>query len=486
MNEHAIELIEGKQLPYGPIYALNPVELEILKTYIETHLKTGFIQPSKTPTRAPILFDKKLDGSLRLCVNYRGFNNLTIKNRYLLPLIGESLDRLGRAKRFTQLDLSSAYHWMRIREGDEWKTAFLTRYGHFKYLVIPFGLSNAPASFQGYINKILAEKLDIFVVVYLDDILIYTEDPGQLYIEAVRWVLKQLRKYGLYANLKKCQFHEDGVRFLGFVVLTQGIRMKEEKIKAVRDWPEPQSVRDIQVFWGFANFYRRFIRNFSRIAAPLTLMLRTTNKSTSNETQSTRATENEENQDAAAGVGGAGSGGSIKNLSTVIKLAKSKKPNFAKVNSGTDFLTSGAKEAFIYLWKVFTEALILRHFDQECHIRIETDALGYAIGGVLSQITLDQNSSSHVTHKDRISSKSDIGQWHPVAFFSRKMIPAKTWYKTHDQELLAIGEAFKTWCHYLEGYKYEVLVLTDHNNLRQFMDTKSLSSRQVRWAQKLA
>ena len=176
LNEYVINLENGKQPPYGPIYSLGPVELETLKTYIETHLKTGFIRPSKSPAGAPILFDKKPDGSLRLCVDYRGLNNLTIKNRYPLPLIGESLDWLGQAKRFTQLDLTSAYHRMRIKEGDEWKTAFRTRYGHFEYQVMPFGLSNAPASFQGYINKILAEKLDIFVIVYLDDILIYTED----------------------------------------------------------------------------------------------------------------------------------------------------------------------------------------------------------------------------------------------------------------------------------------------------------------------
>ncbi len=235
MNEPVIELIKGKQPPYRSIYALSPVELETQKAYIKTHLKTGFIQPSKSSTGAPILFDKKLDGNLHLCVDYWGLDNLTIKNRYSLPLISEVLDRLDRAKRFTQLDLTSAYHQMRIRKGDEWKTAFRTRYSHFEYQVMPFGLSNAPASYQGYINKILAEKLDIFVVVYLDGILIYTEDPRQPYVEAVRWVLKQLRKHGLYTNLKKCRFYEDKVQFLHFVVLAQGIRMEEERIKAVRD-----------------------------------------------------------------------------------------------------------------------------------------------------------------------------------------------------------------------------------------------------------
>ena len=186
LNQHAIKLQKGQQPSYGPIYSLGTVELEILKTYIKTNLANGFIRPSKSPAGAPILFVGKPDGSLRLCVDYRGLNNLTIKNRYPLPLIGESLDRLGRAKRFTQLDLTSAYHRMRIKEGDEWKTAFRTRYGHFEYQVMPFGLSNAPASFQGYINKILAEKLDIFVIIYLDDILIYIKDPGYGHVKAVR------------------------------------------------------------------------------------------------------------------------------------------------------------------------------------------------------------------------------------------------------------------------------------------------------------
>ncbi len=207
INEYAIELVKDKQPPYGPIYSSSPVELETLKTYLETHLKTGFIRPSKSPTGAPILFDKKPYGSLRLCVDYRGLNNLTIKNRYPLPLIGEFLNRLGRAKRFTQLDLTSVYHRMKIREGDKWKTAFRTRYGHFEYQVIPFGLSNAQASFQRYINNILANKLHIFVIVYLDNILVYTEDAGQLNEDAVRWFQEQLRKHGLYPNLKKCCFH---------------------------------------------------------------------------------------------------------------------------------------------------------------------------------------------------------------------------------------------------------------------------------------
>ena len=207
IHDYAIELVEGQQLPYGPIYSLKPVDLETLKAYIETNLANGFIRPSKSPAGAPILFDQKSDGFFRLCVDYWGLNNLMIKNRYLLPLIGESLDRLKGAKRFKQLDLTNAYHRMGISKRNEWKTAFKTQYGHFEYQVMPIGLTNAPASFQEYINTILAEKLNIFVIIYLDDILIYTDDNRNGHVLAIRWVLEQLQKFSLFANLKKCWFH---------------------------------------------------------------------------------------------------------------------------------------------------------------------------------------------------------------------------------------------------------------------------------------
>ncbi len=147
INDYAIELVDDWQPPYGPIYSLGPMEIETLKAYIKNNLASGFIRPSESPAGAPILFDKKSDDSLRLCVDYQGLNNLIIKNWYLLPLVIESLDRLGRARRFTQLDLTNVYHQIRIREGDEWKTAIKTHYSHFQYQIIPFGLTNAPATF---------------------------------------------------------------------------------------------------------------------------------------------------------------------------------------------------------------------------------------------------------------------------------------------------------------------------------------------------
>ena len=235
INNHAIELVEScQQAPYRPIYSLEPVELETLKAYIETNLANRFIRPSKSLTGALILFDQKSDDSFWLCVHYWDLNNLTIKNQYPLPLIGESLDRLQRARWFTQLDFTSAYYRMRIREGNKCKTAFKIWYGHFKYQVMPFGLTNVPVSFQGYINKIFAKKLDLFVIVYLDDILIYTNNDGDGHVAAVQWVLEQLKKFSLFANLNKCRFYQEEVWFLGYVIFSKDIRMEDEKIEAIK------------------------------------------------------------------------------------------------------------------------------------------------------------------------------------------------------------------------------------------------------------
>ena len=192
--EHRIDLEPGSQPPYGPVYALSEKELEVLREYLDTSLAKGWIRRSTSPAGAPIMFVPKKGGGLRLCVDYRGLNRITIKNRTPLPLISETIDRLQRAKVFTKLDLKDAYHRLRIREGDEWKTAFRTRYGHFEYCVMPFGLSNAPATFQAYINHALVRLIDVTCVVYLDDILIYSEDPAQ-HTEAVRRVLERLQQY---------------------------------------------------------------------------------------------------------------------------------------------------------------------------------------------------------------------------------------------------------------------------------------------------
>ena len=304
----------------------------------------------------------------------------------------------------------------------------------------------------------------------------------------MRWILDQLRKFLLYANLKKCWFYQEEVWFLGYIVSLRDICIEDERIKAVEQWPEPKSVRDIQVFLGFANFYQRLIQGFSCIAVSLTSMLKTTRNTGS--AANLKETKGKNGGNSVVGDGMVGGGKATnstkrKNQAKITKfkiLVKSKghdfPPNFRNRKAETGFLTPEARLVFTQLRQVFVKTPILLHFDPESHIRIETDASGYAIGGVLSQL-------SSGTRPDGVVTKADLGQWHPVAFFSRKMIPAETRYETHDGELLAIVEAFKTWRHYLEGCKHEVLVLTDHNNLRRFMDMKNLSSRQVRWAQEL-
>ena len=186
INDHSINLLDDKQPPYNLIYSLGQVKLEILKIYIKVNLASSFIRPSNSPSHGPILFIQKKDNSLWLCIDYQGLNNLTIKNRYLLPSIGESLNCLGHVNHFTQLDLTNIYYRVRIRKGDKWKIAFQIQYSYFEYQIMLFGLSNAPTSFQGYVNKILAEKLDAFVIIYLDDILIYIENAGQGYVKAVQ------------------------------------------------------------------------------------------------------------------------------------------------------------------------------------------------------------------------------------------------------------------------------------------------------------
>ncbi|KAK4689460.1 putative transposase, partial [Tremellales sp. Uapishka_1] len=266
--DHRIPLVEGQQPTFGPIYSLSPVESEALRAYLDENLSKGFIVPSESPAASPILFVKKKDGSLRLCVDYRRLNNITIKNRYPLPLINDLIDKLRYAKIYSKIDLRGAYNLLRIAEGEEWKTAFRTRHGLFEYKVMPFGLTNAPASFQHLMNHIFRDMLDECVIVYLDDILIFSATVDDHRQHVVK-VLRRLRQYELYAKHDKCEFHTTRVGFLGFVVTPEGVSMDDEKVKAVREWPVPHSVRDVQSFLGFANFYRRFIEGFGTIAKPL-------------------------------------------------------------------------------------------------------------------------------------------------------------------------------------------------------------------------
>ena len=243
--DHRIQLEEGAIPPSAqPIYHLTPEELNVLRKYIDENLIKRFLRPSHSPCGAPVLFVKKPDGSLRLCVDYRALNKLTIKNRYPLPLIGELLDRLSNAKFFTKFDVRDGFNRLRMGAGEEWKTAFRCRYGSFEYTVMPFGLCNAPGTFQHYMNNTFHDFLDEFLVIYLDDFLIYSKTMKE-HKQHVRRVLECLRDAGLYLKPSKCVFHVQEVTFLGFVIGPDGVKMDPAKVEAITSWPTPRSVHDI-------------------------------------------------------------------------------------------------------------------------------------------------------------------------------------------------------------------------------------------------
>jgi hypothetical protein len=325
--DHRIPLTEGKQPTFGPIYSLSQMEQEEVQKYLDENLAKGFITPSESPAASPILFVKKKDGSLRLCVDYQSLNAITIKNRYPLPLIGDLIDQLRGAEIYTKMDLRGAYNLLRIEEGEEWKTAFRTRYGLFEYRVMPFGLTNAPASFQHLMNYIFRDLLDVNVIIYLDDILVYSRHVADC-VGHVREVLHRLQKHQLYAKHTKCEFNVRRVEFLGFVITPGGVAMDQNKVKAVLEWPDPKNVKELQSLLGFANFYRRFIKNFSKMVTPLTTLTR------KDATWSWGAT---------------------------------------------------AKEAVRLLRDAFTTAPVLAHFDPALPITLQTDASDYALGAILQQ-----------------------------------------------------------------------------------------------------
>jgi len=248
-------------------------EQEALKKFIEENLNMGFIRPTSSPHGAPVLFVKKKDGSLHLCVNFHGLNRISKKDRYPLLLISNLLDSPHKAWVYSKIDLRHAYHLVRITDSDEWKTTFRTRYGSFEWSVMPFGLTNAPTAFQRFMNDIFSDLLDVCVVIYLDDILIYSNNMSDHH-RHVKEVLKRLRKAGLYANAEKCEFHSESVEYLGYILSPSGLTMSDDKVKIIQDWPEPKKVKDIQSFLGFANFYYQFIFNYSDIVIPLICLTR--------------------------------------------------------------------------------------------------------------------------------------------------------------------------------------------------------------------
>lgn len=268
-----IELQEGAKPVYRPPYRMSPKELDELKSQIQGLLDRGWIRPSHSPFGSPVLFAAKPDGSLRMCIDYRALNAMTVKSRYPLPRIDEMFDRMGSAKFISCLDLQQGYHQVAIEPDDVYKTAFITRYGQYEWLVMPFGLCNAPSIFQAMMNEFLGADLDEFASAYLDDLSIYSS-TREAHVQHVESVLARMRQRGYRARLSKCRFGRPEQELLGFIIGNGQLRPSPKKISAVRDWPVPTGVHDLRVFLGFTNFYRRFVEGYSRIAAPLTELFR--------------------------------------------------------------------------------------------------------------------------------------------------------------------------------------------------------------------
>ena len=332
--DHKIELtVPEKDAPWGPLYNMSREELIVLRRTLNDLLDKGFIRVSNSPAAAPVLFARKPGGGLRFCVDYRALNNITRKDRYPLPRIQETLNRICKAKFFTKLDVVAAFHSVRVQPGDEWKTAFRTRFGLYEWLVTPFGLANAPSTFQRFINWTLRDYLDEFASAYVDDILIFTESNNRkLHRQQVNQVLQKLRQAGLTVDIDKCEFEVGQTKYLGFILQQGHIGMDPEKVQAIKEWEAPTTVKGVQGFLGFANFYRAFIRNYSEISLPLTEL--------------------------------------------------TKKENPFK-------WTQEAQAAFEKLKKIFLKEPVLTSFDPEKESIIETDASGYAIGAVHMQYDED-------------------------------------------------------------------------------------------------
>ncbi|KAH0653052.1 hypothetical protein KY289_030730 [Solanum tuberosum] len=271
--EHQIDFVPGSQLPNRPAYRSNPEETKELQRQVEELLEKGFVRESMSPCFVPVLLVPKKDGTWRMCVDCRAINKITVKYRHPIPRLDDMLDQLYGSKIFSKIDLKSGYHQIRMNPGDEWKTAFKTKYGLYEWLVMPFGLTNAPSTFMRLMNHVFKDFHGKFIVVYFDDILIFSQNLDE-HLEHLKQVFEVLRNQRLFANLKKCTFCVDRVVFLGFVVSSKGVEVDDEKIKAIKEWPKPNSVTEVRSFHGLASFYRRFVRDFSTIAAPLTEVIK--------------------------------------------------------------------------------------------------------------------------------------------------------------------------------------------------------------------
>ncbi|GBG78510.1 hypothetical protein CBR_g27737 [Chara braunii] len=454
--ERFIQLVPDYRVHHQAPYRLSIPEVTELKHQLEELLRLGFIKPSNSPWGAPVLFACKADGTLRLCIDYRGLNRYTVKNSYPMPRADELFDHLAGNRFFTKIDLRSGYHQIRVATEDQPKTAFRSCFGHYEFTVMPFGLTNVPATFQMAMNDIFRDILEEYVLVYLDDILVYSRTLED-HLRHLRDVLQSLRKHSFYAKLSKCRFAQRKVDFLGHHVSEQGLHMDDAKITAIAEWPVPASTKQLRSFLGLTSYYSNFIQGYARYSYVLT--------------------------------------------STLLR----KNPPW--------FWTPVCEDAFRALKKAVTCAPALRLPDFDPPFIVTTDASDFAVGVVLSQVfpsppdspyphvppfppppfdtasrltptlpPLPSTDSPPVTYSPIIAEDGTV-EAHagdcPIAFYSRQLLPAEINYTADEREVLAIVYATRHWHHYLHGAPFTVR--TDNSVVQVFLTKPKFSPRQARW-----
>ena len=330
--DHEIVTDPEAKAPHRPLYQLSPKELASTKSYVQDLLQKGKIRPRRSPYGAPLFFVKEGNKPLRGVVDYRGLNRITKRNNAPLPRSDEMFDMLGDARVFSKMDLKTGFHQIRIKPEHIEKTAFNTKYGQFEYLVMPMGLCNAPATFQSLMSRIFYDCIDVFMVVYMDDLLIFSKDRST-HFKHIETVLSRLKENKLYISPQKCDFMKDEISFLGMIVGNGGIKVDGTKIQVLREWPKPKSLTEVRSFMGLLQFFRRFIKDFSKISAPLT--------------------------------------------------------NLTKKGEGIKKWSEQCDESFALLKEAITKAPILIAPDWKKAFRCHIDASTEAVGGTLTQLDVD-------------------------------------------------------------------------------------------------
>ena len=414
---HHIDLIPEENLPNKTAYRMTPTENEEIRKQIHDLLDKGLIRESLSPCAVPTVLSPKKDGGWRMCIDSRAINKITIRYIFPLPRIEDLMDCLSGEKYFTKLDLKSGYHQIRIREGDEWKIAFKTNEGLYEWMIMPFGLSNAPSTFMRLVNEVLKEFIGKFVIVYLDDILVYNRSKEE-HVRHLNYVLQRLQEEKLLLNLKKCSFMKEELVYLGFVVSADGLKIDLGKIKAIIEWPSPKSVFEVRSFHGLSSFYRKFIRNFSKI-----------------------------------------------NASIIDTIKKDKQP-FK--------WTSKVKKNFQLLKRKITEKPILILPDFNKPFQVKCDASGEAIGAVLSQEdgpvayfseTLNESKKKYSSYdKELYAVVQSLKKWRHYLMSKEFIIYSDNRALQYSMQQPKLNQKHAKWVEYLQSFNFVLKHITGQSN----------------------